>query len=435
MFRLILKTLWARRKRNGWLLAELILVAVLSWAIFDPVIVLTHNRLIPLGYDADRLVLVSLDMLRERAPGYDPQATDSAAIVDAYLNLVRLAREHPDVQQTTAVLGFSYPNSDGNSMNSYRAEGDTTRNGRISSMIIQFLPHTHFFETYGFRPGKGLSPAELSDRDYGLDDLVLDEGTLQALFSTDDPRGKRVWDYYESDTTRSNVVGTVGIFKFRNERCPVSVVFQPSLFIDTGYLPNDIRILVRVKEGVSMDRFLHEFRPWMLQHLRAGNLYARDLRSYDQVIDEQETDSSGAIYRRNLLVAVFFLVNLCLGVVGTFWLQTRTRREEVGVMLSFGATPGRIVRQLLGEGAVLTTLGTLVGCFIYLQYAISEGLAKGVSDWMGKVQTYWTDSFGLHFLIVSLIVYAILLAVVSVGVYIPARKISRIPPTEALRDE
>ena len=48
---------------------------------------------------------------------------------------------------------------------------------------------------------------------------------------------------------------------------------------------------------------------------------------------------------------------------------------------------------------------------------------------------YWTDYFWAHFLIVSLIVYAILLVVVSVGVYIPARKISRIPPTEALRDE
>ena len=44
MFRLMLKTLWARRKRNGWLLAELILVALLSWAIFDPVIVVTHDR-------------------------------------------------------------------------------------------------------------------------------------------------------------------------------------------------------------------------------------------------------------------------------------------------------------------------------------------------------------------------------------------------------
>ena len=125
---------------------------------------------------------------------------------------------------------------------------------------------------------------------------------------------------------------------------------------------------------------------------------------------------STPIYRRNLLVAVFFLVNLCLGVVGTFWLQTRTRREEVGVMLSFGATPGRIVRLLLGEGAVLTTLGTLVGCFIYLQYAISEGLSRGVSYYEGLPPEYWTDFFWAHFLIVSLFVYAILLVVVSTGV-------------------
>ena len=68
MFRLILKTLWARRKRNGWLLAELILVALLSWAIFDPVIVVTHDRMLPLGYDADRLCLVSMDALQPSAP-------------------------------------------------------------------------------------------------------------------------------------------------------------------------------------------------------------------------------------------------------------------------------------------------------------------------------------------------------------------------------
>lgn len=57
MFTLILKTLWARRRRNGWLLAELILVAVLSWIIFDPVIVVTYDRHLPLGYDADRLCM------------------------------------------------------------------------------------------------------------------------------------------------------------------------------------------------------------------------------------------------------------------------------------------------------------------------------------------------------------------------------------------
>ena len=103
--------------------------------------------------------------------------------------------------------------------------------------------------------------------------------------------------------------------------------------------------------------------------------------------------------------------------------------------MSFGATPGRIVRLLLGEGAVLTTVGTLAGCFIFLQYAISEGFSKGAM-WNDILRPeYWTDFFWAHFFIVSLIVYAVLLVVVSIGVYIPARKISRIPPTEALRDE
>lgn len=62
------KNLWSRRRRNGWLLAELILVAILSWAIFDPVMVVTYERHLPLGYDADRLCMVSVAMLPPELP-------------------------------------------------------------------------------------------------------------------------------------------------------------------------------------------------------------------------------------------------------------------------------------------------------------------------------------------------------------------------------
>ena len=37
MIRLIMKNLWARRRKNGWLLAELILVSIVTWVIVDPV--------------------------------------------------------------------------------------------------------------------------------------------------------------------------------------------------------------------------------------------------------------------------------------------------------------------------------------------------------------------------------------------------------------
>ncbi len=98
-----------------------------------------------------------------------------------------------------------------------------------------------------------------------------------------------------------------------------------------------------------MERFLHDFRP-TVKEMRRGKSVCSQCPFYEQIITESEASNSTPIYRRNLAMAAFFLVNLCLGVIGTFWLQTRTRREEVGVMLSFGATRSDIVRLLMGEG-------------------------------------------------------------------------------------
>ena len=49
MIRLIIKNLWARRRKNGWLLAELILVSIVTGVIVDPLVVLTHDRNLPEG--------------------------------------------------------------------------------------------------------------------------------------------------------------------------------------------------------------------------------------------------------------------------------------------------------------------------------------------------------------------------------------------------
>lgn len=69
MWKLILKNLWSRRRRNGWLLAELILVAILSWYIFDPVMVVTYERHLPLGYDAIVFVWYLWVCFLRRLPG------------------------------------------------------------------------------------------------------------------------------------------------------------------------------------------------------------------------------------------------------------------------------------------------------------------------------------------------------------------------------
>lgn len=431
MWKLILKNLWSRRRRNGWLLAELILVAILSWYIFDPVMVVTYERHLPLGYDADRLCMVSVTMFPQEASGYEPQAADSASLVQAYLNLVDRVRRHPDVEQATPVLSFVYPGAMGIGTSSFIAEGDSVAH---TALFIEFLPHTHFFETYGFQSGKGsMSAAQLSDLDNG-DYYIMTEDLLEGMFRTHIYRNQRCWKVNGTDTCYTAVKGTVKSCKYLSDKRPVPIVFMPLQNPDIRSSLDNMRIVVRLKEGVRMERFLHDFRPWMLRQLRIGNLYARELQSYDEINAAREFSDSTVLYRRSLSIALFFLVNLCLGVIGTFWMQTRTRREEVGVMLSYGATPHRIRLLLLGEGTALTTLATFIGCFIYLQYAFSEGLNTG-SSLMEAVTPSWVDNFGLHFFLVSLMVYVILLLVVWIGIYIPARRISSISPTEALRDE
>lgn len=448
MLKLIVRNLWARRRRNGWLLAELILVSVISWVILDPVIVVTHDRNIPLGYDADRLCIVSLSALQPNAPGYSAEAQDSAALVDSYYNLVRRVKDFEGVELATPLYGFCYPNSHGSGNTSLSAEGDTVPH---ATMYMEFLPHTQFFETYGFRPGIGRTPQQLSDYDYAEHDLVMTENIAYEVFGRKDAQSMRCANNNKGDTVYMPVIGTLGTIKAYSDWRPTSVVFCPVLSIDANNIPQYVQILIRVKKDVSMERFLHDFRPWMVKELRSGNLFALSVNSYEKLIADREAGNSAPVYHRNLAMAVFFLVNLSLGVIGTFWLQTRTRREEVGVMLSFGATPKRIVALLMGEGAVLTLLASLTGFLLYLQYALKEGLYNGlgwtnstVTAWasgfegLGRIEpldTYWVDSFAQHFCIVSLIILLILLAVVLTGIYIPARGISRIPPTEALRDE
>ncbi len=95
--------------------------------------------------------------------------------------------------------------------------------------------------------------------------------------------------------------------------------------------------LIRLQPDVSEQRFLHDFRTWAYSNLKAGNLYIREVSTYKEQLDYLEYGSGVTNkYRMNIILAVFFLINLALGVTGAFWLQTRSRREEVGIMLSYG---------------------------------------------------------------------------------------------------
>ena len=59
MIRLVLKNLWTRKKRNGWMLAELLAVSIILWHFVDPLVVQTYVNCLPDGYEMDNLYRIS----------------------------------------------------------------------------------------------------------------------------------------------------------------------------------------------------------------------------------------------------------------------------------------------------------------------------------------------------------------------------------------
>ena len=94
----------------------------------------------------------------------------------------------------------------------------------------------------------------------------------------------------------------------------------------------------------------------------------------------------------------------------------------------------------LSENLAVELFGTKEarGKMVYQSANMSSGLeVLGVfSDYKHYVSDkYWVNSFGLHFGIVTLITYLILLLVSLIGTIIPVVKAANILPADALRDE
>ena len=217
MIRLILHTLWARRRRNGWLLAELILVSVISWAIFDPVIVSLHDRNLPLGYDADRMAVVSFGELPPEAPGYDAAAWDSAGRMRTLESIMLRVRQHPDVALATPLIGAGFPGGNGSVSTALSLPKDT-----LDTMwnMLEYVAGQQFFETFAFRPSQGRTLQELSGYLCSERGYIMTEDLLQVGWGDTDPRGKFLPFISYGDTNYVEVPGAIGPIKKRLDEKP-----------------------------------------------------------------------------------------------------------------------------------------------------------------------------------------------------------------------
>jgi putative ABC transport system permease protein len=121
------------------------------------------------------------------------------------------------------------------------------------------------------------------------------------------------------------------------------------------------------------------------------------------------------------LMAAFAFLSLLLGAVGIYGVTahaTAQRRGEIGVRMALGAQRGHVVRMVLIAGAGRVVLGLALGL------AAAFGLAGLLGSVLVGVEPRDPVVFG--------VVVLVLANVSFLGLYLPARRASRVDPVQAL---
>ena len=406
------------------LFLELIIITVVAWVVLDPAIVNLYYRYLPMGYDTDRLLYAEVSVGAYGEGVGDPyQAAEERR--QQMLRQLEATEgvEHVYIYDNWSSIGNSNP-----SYNQVRFEQDT-----MWLANVNFIPDSHFFETYGIRPLPG-SPLSRQ--------AVLTRSAALGLFGATDVTGRHFQILYSNEPCDMTVAGVV-----EDVRMGVATSLRSLLIMPSHLETTRVNIIVRLKDGVNPRRFIEEHGREFIANGKTDFCRISRLMTFRDYLQQTELDEGRPQeVNRSLALALFFLLNLILAVVGTVWLHAKRRTEECGVRRAFGATRMRLFGSFLAKGALLATIAAVIGCIIFLNYAYS-GLQTDVDgtvyfDTMYLHYIYypstdltWVNHFWPHFLVVSACVYLIILVTVLIGTAIPALRIVHTKVTDALREE
>ena len=432
---MVLKNIWKRRREEIWLFLELVVITVVAWVVIDPAVVNLYYRSFPIGYDSDRLLYARMTALNE-----DPDIPNAWGATDEFMpKLLEMLKSVEGVENAYCIGGGS-----GSLAEYYRTsrevcyEKDTLRFDNT-----YFEPNCNFFETYGIRPLPGSPSAEELSRLPRNGQVVLSESAAQALFGTTEGvvgRQIKLPDWQNMDpepTTVAGVVGDVHHLRYTSIHSGIYVPWQRHYMSTT--------LIIRLKKGLTPEKYLEEHGDDILRTAKTRFCRICKLIPYEEYLQQEElSHRNPQEVNMKLMLALFFLVNLSLAVIGTVWLQAKRRTEECGVRRAYGATRLRLLVSFLWEGALMATITVLIGCIIFLNYAYSGYKTYGDYEAFKMYRVYptsqpvdftWVDHFWPHFLVVSIFVYLIILCTVLIGTVIPAWRICRSEITASLREE
>ena len=414
--------------KNEWrsslfLFTELLLVFVVLWYIVDWTLVTFRVYNAPMGFDTEHCYNITVNKLTPKSVAYNPNLTTD----DDMRHLVELAerlRHRPGVE-AVALSQNCFPYNDGS--NGLNLGLDT-----LSVNVHLLWVEPDFFRV--FRYGSS------------------DEGMLTRMAST--IRDNRMvvssnlfagYPRLHLDDAASLQDRELMLLNFgSDERCRVGAVGAPvrwshfytslewggsyaALHLSLDRLkeygnPRYITLSLRVRLDDDTD-FMAKLMDDADRLYQVGNLYLLDVTSFKDLREICEREDMNEA-KTQLCVLGFLLMNIFLGVIGTFWFRTQQRRKEVALRMALGSSRSAIFSRLMGEGVVLLALATLL--------AIGITFNIGIAELVNIDKMPFTVG---RFLLALAVTWLLMALMIIAGIWYPARMAMKVQPAEALHDD
>ena len=414
------KKLFAQIK-NEWrtnlgLAIELLLVSVVMWLITDSLYCTASIYFEPRGFDTEHCYLIEMGKLTDKSPDYTEQTNDQQN--EDIHELANRLRQRPEIEAVSLSYN-SYPYNGSNSTINMRLADDTLK---ATNWVIRRAVSPDFVKVFRYEGAKGETPEQLAEI-LRRGEIIVSDNLFSSTYKRPMPMtdyiGRRVYLY--NDTTHSYPLGAsvkvVRYGDFQSGRNARSLMFK-QIFWDT-----DAELCVRVRTNQDVN-FIERLKADSEKQLRVGNIYISNIRSFKDIRQDFQQGQYNKV-RDWATIIVFLLVNIFLGLLGTFWFRTQQRKCEIALHKAHGATNRMVFTRLVSEGWLLLLLITPIALAIDFNFAYAELNASynGTTLEAGR------------FLLCGAISFLLIALMIAIGIGIPARKAMKIDPAEALHNE
>lgn len=420
-------------RSNFFLALELLVVFVVLWYIVDWCCVTARVYFAPMGFDTRHCYCLMVNRLTPNSALYEADHT-AADDMDALLEIAERLRHRPGVEEV-AISQNSIPYGDGSNgftvcvdtvpVHAMRrwAQPDFLRLFRIQGVAVQGADGRTVWTKNPDSLAAVLTPETMilsrnvtaKYKELRMPDAIPLLGRQLPLWKPDNDYRMRVagiaepmrWSHFEpSDWWGGPFIAT---------DLPREVMVE---FENPAYLQLSVRVTPDADHG-----FVEALMADADRLYRVGNVFILDVLSFDQLQYIEELENVNEV-RTQLCILGFLLLNIFLGVVGTFWFRTQHRRQEVALRMAMGSTRRGVFVRLVVEGLLLLTLAALPAALV----ALNLGMAELVD-----VEKLPFDV--PRFLLTLLLSWLLMALMIVVGVWYPARRAMQIQPAEALHDE